>query len=156
MLVPCYVPDTSTSTFVGYGAAIGIPTATERSLGSGKWTAGPAMLVARTGYPMTYGALVQHVWSVAGDEDRGDVSASTFQPFATYLLGGGWSATVLSEMTYDWESESWTVPVNLGISRVVTIGGRFVSVGLTGVTYIEAPEYAPEWEVRAGLTYMFR
>lgn len=155
-LIPYYVPDIQRSVFVGYGLALGIPTASEDSLGSGRWTAGPALLVAKTGDPLTYGGLVQHVESFAGDEDRADVRVTTVQPFATYLLGDGWSTSVLSEPTYDWEREDWTIPVNLGVSRVVEIGGRFFNIGVTTVHYLDGPDFAPDWELRLNLTYVFR
>ena len=78
--VPYFVPDVTKTTFIGYGATIGLPTATEDNLGTGKWTAGPAMIVAKAGGPITFGGLLQHVWSYAGAGDRSDVSATTIQP----------------------------------------------------------------------------
>jgi hypothetical protein len=157
-LVPYYVPDMTKSTFIGYGTALGLPTAIDDSLGSEKWTAGPALLLAKVGQPITSGFLSQHVWSYAGDDNRGDISASTIQPFITYLLGGGWAASVLSETTYNWEAEEdeWTIPVQLGISKVVGIGGQYVNVGFTSVTYVEGSDHLPDWEFRANLTYVFR
>ena len=74
-LVPYYVPDMTKSTFVGYGAAIGLPTASSDSLGSEKWTAGPAFLLAKVGQPVTSGFLAQHISSFAGSDDRADISA---------------------------------------------------------------------------------
>ncbi len=36
-IIPYYVPDTTSTTFVGYGGALILPTATEDALGSGKY-----------------------------------------------------------------------------------------------------------------------
>jgi hypothetical protein len=157
-LVPYYVPDMMKQTFVGYGAAIGIPTATEDALGSGKWTAGPAMIVARTGNPITYGGLVQHIWSYAGDRDRDDISVTTLQPFLTYLLGGGWAASLNVEASYNWKADAdkWTVPLAASMSKVVNLGGKYVNFGLAAVGYIERPDFAPDWELRVNATYVFR
>ncbi len=157
-LVPYYVPDTTQPSFVGYGAALGLPTANGDALGSGKWTAGPAILFAKPGQLFTYGGLAQHIWSVAGDDKRPDVSVSTLQPFVTYLLGGGWSTTVISEMSYNWKGtqDRWTIPVNVGVSRVLSVGGQFVNLGVTGVRYVTRSDWLPEWEVRATATYVFR
>lgn len=157
-LVPYYVPDMTRKTFVGYGASLGLPTAMEDALGSGKWTAGPAMIFAKTGNPITWGGLLQHVWSYAGDGDRGAVDVTTVQPFLTGLLGGGWSTTLTSEANYNWDADTdpWTVPVAVGVSRVVGIGGRFFSVGLTGAWYVEKPGFVQDWDVRCGITYVFR
>lgn len=157
-LVPYYVPDIMKQTFLGYGAALGIPTATEDALGSGKWTAGPAMIVARTGNPITFGGLVQHIWSYAGDSERDDVSVTTLQPFLSYLLGGGWAASLTAEASYNWNTDEgkWTVPLAASLSKVVNIGGKYVNVGVGAVNYVEKPDFAPDWELRLNITYVFR
>jgi len=158
-LITYYVPDTTSRVFVGYGGALVLPTATDDVLGSGKWSAGPALIVAVPGDPLTWGALVQHLWSVGGESDRADVDVTTLQPFATWLLGGGWSATMNAESTRNWEgpsSQAWTVPIALAISRVVKVGHRYVSVGLGYVDYLEAPEFAADYEVRLSATYVIR
>lgn len=157
-LVPYYVPDMMKQTFVGYGAAIGIPTATEDALGSGKWTAGPAMIIARTGNPITYGGLIQHIWSYAGDSDRNDISVTTLQPFLSYLLGGGWAASLNIEASYNWDADTnkWTIPLATSLSKVVNIGGKYVNFGVAAVGYAERPDFAPDWELRVNATYVFR
>lgn len=158
-LIPYYVPDTTSSVFVGYGGAFVLPTASDDALGTGKWSAGPALIVAMPGDPLTWGALVQHLWSVTGESDRADVDVTTLQPFATWLLGGGWSATVTSESTRNWEgpsNQAWTVPVALSISRVVTLGGRYVSLGAAYVEYVEAPAFSADYELRLSATYVIR
>jgi hypothetical protein len=157
-LVPYYVPDIMQQTFVGYGAAIGIPTVTEDALGSGKWTAGPAMIVAQTGNPITYGGLVQHIWSYAGDSERDDISVTTLQPFLTYLLGDGWAASLNAEAIYNWnaDTDKWTLPLAASVSKVVNIGGKYVNFGVATVGYVEKPDFAPDYELRLNVTYVFR
>jgi hypothetical protein len=158
-LVPYYVPDVSSATFVGYGAALGVPTASPDGLGSGRWTAGPAVLFAKTGSPLTWGGLAQHVWSFAGDPARGPVNVTTVQPFATWLLGGGWSAGVNVEATRNGSlpaGERWTVPVALAMSRVVPLGASYANIGVAAVSYVERPSFAPAWELRLSVQYVIR
>lgn len=158
-LVPYYVPDVSASTFVGYGAAIGVPTAAPDGLGSGRWTAGPAVLFAKTGSPVTWGGLAQHVWAFAGDPARGPVNVSTAQPFATWLLGGGWSTGVNAEATYNWSmpaGDRWTIPVAVSLSRVVPVGMSFANVGVAAVSYVQRPSFVPAWELRLSVQYVIR
>jgi hypothetical protein len=158
-LIPYYVPDTSKSTFVGFGGVLNIPTATPSSLGSGKWSAGPALIVAKTGQPIVYGGLAQQVWSFAGQPDRGSVSVTTIQPFITYLVGGGWAIGANTETTYNWNASSgqrWTVPISASVSKVVKFGDNFVNLGFAYVTYAARPDYAPEWEFRFNAQYVFR
>ena len=34
-----------------------------------------------TGRPVDFGALANHIWSFAGDDDRNDINATYLQPF---------------------------------------------------------------------------
>ncbi len=49
-------------------------TATDLTLGSGKWGAGPSAVALLTPGRWVAGALVNNVWSFAGDSDRRDVN----------------------------------------------------------------------------------
>jgi hypothetical protein len=158
-LTPYYVPDMTSASFFGYGGAFVFPTATEAEFGTEKWSAGPAVIFAQMGSPIVYGGLAQHIWSYAGTDSRSKVSVTTIQPFATYLLGAGWSTTINSETSYSFESPSgsrWVVPVALGISKVINLGGEFLNIGLAVVHYPERPAFSTENEVRLNLTYVLR
>jgi hypothetical protein len=158
-VLPYYVPDVRSSTFVGYGLALSLPTATEPSLGTGKWSAGPAVLFAQTGQPITWGGLAQQLWSFAGQDSRNSVNVTTLQPFLTYLLGGGWSATLTSESSYNWNGaagQRWVVPLAVSASKVVDTGGHFLNLGLAYVHYVETPQFATQSELRLSATYVFK
>ena len=59
--------------------------------------------------------LANQIWSLGGDDDASDVVNQTFlQPFLQYALGHGRSLSLNTESTYDWDTEEWTVPINLG------------------------------------------
>ncbi|MGH8603465.1 MAG: transporter [Gammaproteobacteria bacterium] len=68
----------------GIGPEFYIPTATDDLLGAEKWGIGPTALVLRQEHGWTYGALVNHVWSFAGEGSRQDISSTLLQPFLTY------------------------------------------------------------------------
>lgn len=125
-------------------------------LGAEKWSAGPALLVAEIGDPVVYGALMQQLWSYGGEGERRDINTLTVQPFLTYLIGGGFSATLNSETSYDFYGSAgsrWVVPVAVAVSKVVDIGGRFFNLGLGYVTYVERPTQATDAEVGINITY---
>ena len=67
------------TTVWGLGFDLGMPTASEDILGSGRWSAGPAALGAYLGPKWKLGALVQHYWDFAGDSDRADVNLTNLQ-----------------------------------------------------------------------------
>jgi hypothetical protein len=140
----------------GVGPVFLLPTATDDLLGTGKWGIGPTGVVLRQQGPWTVGGLGNHIWSVAGDEDRADVSQTFLQPFVSYTTPEAWTFTLQTESTYNWETEEWAVPVNAVASRVVTVGNRPVSF-FGGVRYwAEAPDGGPEgWGMRLGATLLF-
>jgi hypothetical protein len=140
----------------GVGPVFLLPTATDDLLGSGKWGIGPTGVVLRQYGPWTVGGLANHIWSVAGDEDRADVNATFLQPFVSYTTPGATTFGLNSESTYDWEAEAWTASVNATIGQVVPIGGRPVSF-TGGVRYwLDSPEGGPEgWGARFVVTLLF-
>ena len=73
--------------------------------------------------PWTYGALVNHIWSFTGDDDRADVNATFMQPFAAYTTPTAMTFTLNSESTYDWEADELALPANAVMSKVVKVGG---------------------------------
>jgi len=144
----------------GFGPAVVFDTANDDSLGSGKWSLGPAIvLIHKTSdRKWTMAALANHIWSVAGDDDRRDVSQTSLQPILTRSLPRSWSMTFSSESTYNWHAASgdaWTVPLGISVSKVVKIGHRPVSFGMGGFYNVERPEAANRWTARLTMTLVF-
>ena len=140
----------------GLGPVFLVPTASDDLLGGEKWGAGPtgvALRQTRTGW--TYGALFNHIWSFAGDSNRADINATYLQPFVSKSLGQGRTISTSLESTYDWESRQWTVPVNIGYSKVSRIGKQLVSYQGGVRYYLEAPDSSAEWGVRFTFTLLF-
>ena len=73
----------------GAGPTLTFPTATNRSLGSGKWSMGPAAVGLFMDGPWVLGALANQQWSFAGWGDK-EVNALLIQPFINYNLPHGW------------------------------------------------------------------
>ena len=140
----------------GVGPVFLLPTATEDELGGDKWGIGPtAVALKQTKTGWTYGALFNHIWSVAGDDDRADISSTFLQPFVAKALGQGRTVTVNLESTYDWKQSQWSVPVNLSYSKVGKIGTQPISWAIGARWWAETPEGGPDWGVRAVLTLLY-
>ena len=139
----------------GVGPAFLIPTATEEVLGSGKFGLGPTAVVLKQEGPWTFGALANHIWSVAGDGDRADVSSTFLQPFVAYTTATHTTFALNTESTYDWEADEWTVPLNLMVSQVLRIGKQPISLTLGGRYYAERPSGGPDWGLRFVVTFLF-
>ncbi|MBP9592324.1 MAG: transporter [Steroidobacteraceae bacterium] len=138
------------------GPVLLLPTATDELLGAEKWGAGPtALALQQTAEGWTYGALVNHIWSFAGDDDRNDVSSTFIQPFLARQFPGARTVTLNLESTYDWNGSDWNVPVNLMYSRVTKVGSQLLSYA-GGVRYfIETPGDGPDWGLRVVVTLLF-
>ena len=104
----------------------------------------------------TYGALANHIWSFAGDDDRDDVNVSYLQPFLSYAFPSATTVFLNTESTYDWRDNQWTVPINFGVKQLVPIGGQPVQFGLSARYWADAPENgASGWGARLEVTFLF-
>ncbi len=140
---------------IGAGPVFLYPSATNDLTGTGKFGLGPTVVALRQDGPWTWGALYNHIWSVAGSGNRDSVNSSFIQPFLNYTTKSATTFGLNTESTYDWEHGQWTVPINLFVSQVVKVGDQRMSLAL-GARYIpEAPTNAPEWGVRFVLTLLF-
>lgn len=140
----------------GAGPAFLIPTATDDLLGSGKLGVGPTAVVLKQMNGWTVGALANHIWSVAGDGDRSDVSSTFLQPFISYTTADAWTYGLNLESTYNWETEEWSVPVNFTVAKLVKFGKQPVSFTVGARYWAESPESGPEgWGFRGVVTFLF-
>jgi hypothetical protein len=143
------------ATIWGFGPVFLLPTATDDLLGSEKWGVGPSLILLRQTHGWTYGALMSHTWSFAGDDSRQDVSSSFLQPFLAYQTRTHTTFTINSESAYDWENEEWTVPLNAMITQLVRIGKMPVSFQFGGRYYADKPSGGPDWGLRFTMTLVF-
>jgi hypothetical protein len=140
----------------GAGPAFLLPTGTEPLLGGEKLGIGPTVVLLKQNEGFTYGALANHIWSVAGDDSRDDISSTFLQPFVSYTTPGAWTFTLNTESTYDWKSDQWSVPINASVAKLVNIGKQPVSFQIGARYWAAAPDNGAEgWGVRAGVTLLF-
>jgi len=112
------------------------------------------VVIKQTG-PWTMLFLANHTWSVAGNDKRKDVSATYLQPMLAHSSKRGFTISASSESTYDWKAEDWTVPLICTANQVLPFFKEYVSIGLGGIYYVEAPTSAPDWGVRFTVTFLF-
>ncbi len=138
----------------GVGPILMIPTATDDLLGTEKWSAGPTFLILKQDHGWTYGMLASHAWSFAGEEDRDYVSLTSLQPFLSFTTPQHTTFGGNLESAYDWNSEEWTVPLNLFVTQLVKIGGAPVSFQLGARYYMDKPSGGPDWGLRFNVTFV--
>lgn len=139
----------------GVGPVFLVPTATDSALGGEKWGAGPTGVLLKQSGPITMGLLVNQVWSIAGDDARGDISQGFAQPFVTYVTPKGTSYGVSSEITYDWINDQATVPIAASISQLTKFGKQPVQLTAGARYYVESAPNGPDWGLRAAITFLF-
>ncbi|ARN20261.1 hypothetical protein [Piscinibacter gummiphilus] len=140
----------------GVGPAFLLPTGSEPELTARKWGLGPTGVVLKQDGHWTYGALANHIWSVAGSDNRPDLSSTFLQPFLSYTTPTAWTYTLNTESSYDWKNEQWSVPLNAMVSKLVKFGDQRVSLG-GGVRYwADGPDSGPHgWGFRLVVTLLF-
>lgn len=121
----------------GVGPVAYLPTATDPLLGAGVWGAGPTVvgLVQRGGW--TVGGLANHIWSFGSSK----INSTFLQPFVAYSEKG-WTYTLNSESTYNWNSGEWSIPINLMVAKLIPdflghptqlqAGARYYAASSTG------------------------
>jgi hypothetical protein len=124
-------------------------------LGTQKWGAGATFVVLKQSKGWTVGALANHIWSVAGSNERDDISATYMQPFINYTWPTSVSVGLDLETTYNWVANEWTVPINATVSRVVKIGKQPNSLQAGVRYYVESPVGGPHWGLRSNVTLLF-
>lgn len=140
----------------GAGAVELFPSASDDMLGGEKWGLGPTAVALKQQGAWTVGMLANHIWSVAGDDDRSDINATFLQPFLSYITKTKTTLSLQTESTYDWENEAWSVPVIGQVSQLFKVGPQILQFGIGAKYWAESPDNGPEdWGFRAQLTFLF-
>ena len=134
------------------------PTATDRILGSGKWSMGPAAVALFMDGPWVLGALANQQWSFAGWGDK-DVNALLIQPFVNYNLPHGWylAAPRSSRRLLGQQRQSLDRPCRRWWRQTWRVGkvGLPVNTQIQAFYNAETPEFGPDWQLRVQIQFLF-
>jgi hypothetical protein len=156
-----FLSPTRTGSLVwGVGPVFQLPTATNEALGQGKWGVGPAAGVQWSGVQWTLGALINNVWSFAGNTSRPSVNQMQLEPEVIYNFKGNPNRYLVFSptLTANWQasaSERWTVPVSLGIGQLVKFGRQSVNLQATAYYNVVAPTDSAPWTLEVELQFLF-
>ena len=142
----------------GIGPIFQFPSATDDALGQGKWGAGPTAVALTFHGPWVFGALINNVWSFAGDSDRPDVNQLLLQPFVNYNLPDAWYVGSVPIITANWEADSdnqWTVPLGVSLGKIVRLGKLPVNTQVGAYYNVVRPDNAAEWQLRIQIQFLF-
>lgn len=145
---------TSGGVIWGVGPIIQIPTSSSNGLGRNEWGAGVTGLALKQTGPWTIGLLASHTWDVGGAST--DQSDTFLQPFLNYTTANAWTFVLNTESTYDWEAKDWSVPINVTVKKLVTIGDQRVSFSAGLRKWVSSSTNGPhDWGATFGATFLF-
>lgn len=138
----------------GAGPVLLVPTATDQLLGTEKFGVGPTAVALKQVGSFTIGTLVNHIWSIAGADDRADINNTFIQPFIARNFSGGYALTLNTEFTQNWDADASSGFLHLIGSKVVKLGKQSSQLFI-GPRIPYGNANTTEWGIRAGLTLLF-
>jgi len=142
------------------GFAAQLPTATDASLGSGKWSFGPSFDYEFESGRWFAGAIALQVWSFAGQSDRKDVNLLMIKPFIVYNVVKRFD---LIYMPYG-ISVYWDKPAGQDVYLPLGGGGQYqvplgsettLNMGLQLFKNVVRPTKGTEYDLRFLIEFVF-
>ena len=134
------------------GFAAQFPTASDKTLGSGKWSLGPSFDYEYESGRWFAGAIALQLWSVAGDENRKSVSMLMIKPFAYFTINERWDLMYVPYgIQVYWNKPSGDkvyLPVGGGAQRKIHLGSTQMNLGLAAYYNIVRPTGGTVWDLR--------
>ncbi len=136
----------------GFGPTMMLPTATYRTLGTGKFNMGPMALAFHTGKKWIIGTVAQHWWTVTGDRNRGHVNLTDIQYVVRYRITPATNIGCGPNIRINWAADGRdrvTFPIGFGGDTLIKLGPLPARVGLEFHYYPITPEVAgPQYNLR--------
>ena len=126
----------------GAGPVLLIPTGSNDYLTTDKFGVGPTVVALKQSNGWTFGGLINQIWSVAGNSDRGDVNQMFVQPFITFNWKSGAGLGANMEWTQNWEASTATLWLNPVLSGVTALGSQKVQLAVGPRFNLAAPDGA--------------
>ncbi|MFQ5356699.1 MAG: hypothetical protein ACE5DY_09505, partial [Mariprofundaceae bacterium] len=151
------VPGNNPAVSFGIGPLLTAPTATDKTLGSEKWSAGFANVLFNANSKIfQYGYLLTWQHSFAGNSNRKVVNLGAFQPFGMLQLGKGHYLRSTGIWAYNFENDNYSIPIGLGYGKVFKVGDVVYNA------FVE-PQFSvadrgpgqPKWQIFFGFNMQF-
>lgn len=133
-------------------------TADDERLGFGKYILAPLMYGAidLPGYDSVFFPNIQHYFSVAGDDNRGDVSFTVLKPNLLTRWPNGVYTFLEPQFTIDWERDAKTgLTIELEVGKILSKNiAAWVRPGIGALNEDELP-FVYQWNLEVGMRYIF-
>jgi hypothetical protein len=152
------MPRSSRFAIAGIGPTVAFPSATDKTLGFGKWGVGPALVVVSMPGPWIFGVVANNIWSVGGNANREDVDLMTLKPFVYYNFSNGWYLVSSPAISAVWTAESgnrWIVPVGGGGGKILKIGEQKINLFAQAFYNVEQTTAIGDWSLSLQFQFLF-
>lgn len=140
----------------GLGPVFLVPDGTNEFLTGKKFGTGVTGVILTQSKGLSFGALVNQFWSVAGSDERPDINQFYLQPFVSYTFKTGAGIACNLEMTQNWEANTTTLWFNPTVNGVIVLGKQKAQLVFGPRFNLVAPEAnKADWGVRCGITFLF-
>ena len=140
----------------GAGPVVLLPTGSNDFLTAKKFGVGPTVVALKQMGGWTYGALINQIWSVSGDEKRTDVNQMYVNPFVSFNWKSGAGVTAQLEWTESWSNKTTTLYFEPVFSAITAFGKQKISFAVGPRINISAPDYAESrFGLRASMVLLF-
>ncbi len=141
------------------GVAMQFPTATDDTLGSGKWSIGPSFDYEYESGRVFAGAIALQNWSFAGESARKDVNMLMIKPFFVYKLTDKWDLLYMPYgVSVYWNKapgEKVYLPLGGGAQRHFQLGSLQMNLGLQLFKNVVRPTKGTVYDLRGLVEFVF-
>ncbi len=141
------------------GFAAQFPTASDKTLGSGKWSAGPAVEYEYECGRLYAAFVALNLFSFAGDEDRKTVNMFMLKPMITYELNSCWKAVYMPYgVSIYWNKKPGQkvyLPLGGGMQYDFRIGSQKTAISLQYFYNVLRPTGGTEHDLRLMVEFDF-
>lgn len=121
------------------------------SLSGEQYRFGPEFIVANINANRVLAAFPAHQWDVSGDGPS--YSTTTLELFALKFLSGGWTVGTQPKMSYDWETNQATIPLNLTVRKVVKLANIPMQLTVGFDYFVEkSDDFGPDYGLKLSIT----
>lgn len=142
-----------------FGFATQIPTASDSTLGSGKWSLGPAFEYEYENGRFFAAFVALQLWSVLGDSDRKDVSMFMLKPMVTFEVFDKWKLVYMPYgMSVYWNKKPGQkvyLPIGGGIQRDFDLFSLDMAASVQFFEYVVRPDDGSKHDLRFMLEFDF-
>ena len=141
------------------GFAAQFPTASDDTLGSGKWSLGPSIDYEYESGRLFAGAIALQVWSFAGDSERKDVNMLMIKPFVVFALSDKWDLLYMPYgISVYWNKEPGEkvyLPLGGGAQRHFQLGGVQMNLAVQLFKNVVRPKKGTVYDLRGLIEFAF-